>query len=79
MQVTIVHVQVKTEHIDDFIQASCLNHDPSRFVLYEAYAGAADAAAHKYTEHYRHWRDCVVGWMASPRQGISCHGFCPNT
>jgi autoinducer 2-degrading protein len=26
--------------------------DPGRFVLYEAYASAADAAAHKNTAHY---------------------------
>lgn len=29
MQVTIVHVHVKTEHIDDFIEASRLNHEAS--------------------------------------------------
>ena len=29
MQVTIVHVDVKPEHIDDFIEASRLNHEAS--------------------------------------------------
>jgi len=29
MQVTIVYVQVKAEHIDDFIEASRLNHAAS--------------------------------------------------
>ena len=29
MEVTIVHVQVKPEHIDDFIEASRLNHEAS--------------------------------------------------
>jgi len=29
MQVTIVHVHVKLEHVDDFIQASRLNHEAS--------------------------------------------------
>jgi autoinducer 2-degrading protein len=31
--------------------------DPARFILYEAYASAADAAAHKETAHYLAWRD----------------------
>lgn len=43
--------------------------DPTRFLLYEAYAGAQDAAAHKLTPHYQTWRDTVAGWMAAPRQG----------
>ena len=29
MQVTIVHVHVKTEHIDDFVEATRLNHEAS--------------------------------------------------
>ncbi len=29
MQVTIVHVEVKSEYIDDFIEASRLNHEAS--------------------------------------------------
>ena len=64
MHVTLVHVQVKPEHVADFIEATRLNHeasirepgnrrfdvlqvphDPTRFVLYEAYVSAADAAA----------------------------------
>ena len=71
MQVTIVHVQVKPEHVEEFIEASRLNHaasvqepgnrrfdvlqssdDPCRFVLYEAYSSAAEAAKHKQTAHY---------------------------
>ena len=44
--------------------------DPTRFVLYEAYASAADAAAHKETPHYLAWRDAVAGMMAAPRQGV---------
>ena len=71
MHVTIVRVQVKPEHIQNFIEASRLNHtgsmreagnrrfdvlqrpdDPTEFVLYEAYASAEDAAAHKHTPHY---------------------------
>ena len=97
MHVTIVHVQVKPEHIDDFIRAAQRNHqasiqepnnlrfdvlqssdDPSRFVLYEAYRSAADAVAHKQTEHYFSWRDTVTEWMATPRLGVSYQGLFPT-
>src|SRR5688500_13202175 len=44
--------------------------DPGKFVLYEAYASEAAAAAHKETSHYLRWRDTVAGWMAKPRQGV---------
>jgi autoinducer 2-degrading protein len=46
-------------------------HDPSRFVLYEAYASADGAAAHRETQHYLTWREAVEPWMAEPRKGIS--------
>ncbi len=52
--------------------------DPTRFVLYEAYASAADAAAHKQTAHYLAWRDAVAGWMAAPRQGVPYRGLFPS-
>jgi autoinducer 2-degrading protein len=97
MQVTIVHVDVKAEHVKDFIEACRKNHeasvqepgnrrfdvlqssdDPSRFALYEAYASAEDAAAHKRTAHYREWRDAVADWMASPRQGVPYDALFPN-
>jgi autoinducer 2-degrading protein len=45
--------------------------DPTRFILYEVYASAEDAAAHKETAHYLAWRDMVADWMASPRQGVA--------
>ena len=96
MRVTLVHVQVKKDHIDDFIQACRLNHeasiqekgnrrfdilqsaeDPARFVLYEAYVSAAEAAAHKETAHYLTWRETVADWMAEPRQGIPYKGLFP--
>ena len=51
--------------------------DPTRFILYEAYATADAAAAHKTTPHYLKWRDSVANWMASPRQGISYKGLFP--
>jgi autoinducer 2-degrading protein len=44
--------------------------DPCRFVLYEAYASAVDAAAHKETPHYKAWKDTVADWMAEPRSGV---------
>ncbi len=97
MHVTIVHVQVKPEHLHDFIEASRLNHegsvresgnrrfdilqsadDPTTFVLYEAYASADAAAAHKSTAHYLKWRDTVAPWMAIPRQGVPYKGLYPK-
>ena len=51
--------------------------DPCRFILYEAYATAADAAAHKDTAHYLAWRDSVADWMAEPRQGMPYNGLYP--
>ncbi|HEX9627334.1 MAG TPA: antibiotic biosynthesis monooxygenase [Acidiferrobacterales bacterium] len=96
MQVTLVHVHVKPQHVEDFIAATHANHlasvrepgnrrfdvlqspdDPTRFVLYEAYASAEDAAAHKQTPHYAAWRDAVAPWMASPRQGHPHRGLFP--
>ena len=51
--------------------------DSTRFVLYEAYASAEAAAAHKSTSHYAAWRDTVAGWMAEPRQGVAYDGLFP--
>jgi len=51
--------------------------DPARFVLYEAYASAADAAAHKQTAHYATWRDTVADMMAEPRKGVPYTGLLP--
>ena len=97
MHVTLVHVFVKSEHIDAFITATRLNHaasiletgnrrfdvlqsaqDAHHFVLYEAYASAEEAAAHKQTQHYLTWRDTVADWMAEPRQGVPFHGLMPQ-
>jgi (4S)-4-hydroxy-5-phosphonooxypentane-2,3-dione isomerase len=58
----------------DVLQSS---DDPSRFLLYEAYADAADAQAHKQTTQYLAWRDAVADWMAEPRQGVSYTGLFP--
>ena len=97
MQVTLVHVQVKPEHIVDFIEATRKNHeasireagnrrfdvlqsceDATRFVLYEAYTSADDAALHKRTSHYLQWRDSVADWMAEPRHGITYDSLMPR-
>jgi autoinducer 2-degrading protein len=51
--------------------------DPTRFILYEAYASVADAAAHKETTHYLAWREAVGGMMAEPRRGESMTGLFP--
>ena len=96
MHVTLVHVQVKPDRVDDFIAASRTNHegsvqepgnrrfdllqdaaDPSRFILYEAYATAEHAAAHKETDHYKAWRAAVEPMMAAPRQGVPYKGLAP--
>jgi len=52
--------------------------DPARFVLYEAYASAADAAAHKQTAHYLAWRDTVADWMTTARRGVPYNGLFPR-
>ena len=97
MHVTLVHVHVIAEHVNDFIIATRANHqasvqepgnrrfdvlqsadDPTRFVLYEAYASVQDAQAHKQTPHYLQWRDTVAQWMASPRSGMPYQGLCPE-
>lgn len=54
-----------------------LGDDATRFVLYEAYASADDAVAHKQTAHYLRWRDTVAPWMAAPRQGVVYNGLFP--
>ena len=51
--------------------------DPARFILYEAYATADDAAAHKATAHYLAWRDAVADLMAEPRRGEPMNGLLP--
>ncbi len=89
MYVTLVHVHVNQSHIEEFIEATRLNHeasikekgnrrfdilqdttDPGKFILYEAYATLADAAAHKDTLHYAIWRERVAMMMAKPREGV---------
>ncbi len=97
MIVTCVHVTVKPEHVEAFIEASRANHrlsvqesgnlrfdvlqskdEPTRFLLYEAYASEAAAAAHKQTQHYLTWRDTVADWMAEPRRGVPYIALAPS-
>lgn len=52
--------------------------DPTRFVLYEAYATADQAAAHKQTAHYATWRTAVEPLMAEPRRGVPYAGLFPQ-
>lgn len=52
--------------------------EPARFIFYEAYASAEDAAAHKQTAHYATWRDAVAEMMAEPRRGVPMNGLYPR-
>lgn len=97
MHTTLVHMRVKPECIEAFIEACRLNHeasirepgnlrfdllqdpeDPARFIFYEAYRSAEDAAAHKNTAHYANWRDVVAEMMAEPRRGEKMLGLLPR-
>lgn len=60
----------------DVLQAT---DDPTRFILYEAYATAEAAAAHKLTAHYQRWKDTVAPWMAEPRRGEAFVGLAPES
>ncbi|GAB4175011.1 MAG: (4S)-4-hydroxy-5-phosphonooxypentane-2,3-dione isomerase [Rhodocyclaceae bacterium] len=51
---------------------------PYRFVLYEAYASAEDAAAHRQTPHYFKWREAVKHMMEEPRTGIVWKALFPR-
>jgi len=51
---------------------------PYRFLLYEAYASAEDAAAHRQTPHYFKWRETVQPMMEEPRTGIVWNALFPQ-
>lgn len=51
--------------------------EPARFILYEAYASAEDAAAHKATAHYLAWREAVADMMDEARRGEPMNGILP--
>jgi autoinducer 2-degrading protein len=93
MFVTIVHVKVKPEHVEDFIQATTANHHLSveepgnlRFdvlqkgedpTVFATYEDQTASAAHKDTPHYLEWRETVAPWMAVPREGGKYNGLLP--
>lgn len=52
--------------------------EPGKFVLYEVYATAKDAAAHKDTLHYVMWRERVAMMMAKPREGLKYNCLFPK-
>jgi autoinducer 2-degrading protein len=52
--------------------------DPTRFVLYEVFRSADDAAAHKSAPHYLAWRKTVEDWMAAPREGKNYRVLAPE-
>ena len=52
--------------------------DATRFILYEAYVTAEDAAAHKQTAHYAAWRDAVATLMAEPRTSVKYRNVSPG-
>jgi (4S)-4-hydroxy-5-phosphonooxypentane-2,3-dione isomerase len=52
--------------------------DPTRFVLYEAFADAHASGAHKETAHYLAWREAVGPMMAEPRRGEPFVGLMPE-
>ena len=98
MHVTLVHVTVRPDALEAFIEATRANHDasvgepgnvrfdvlrasddPTRFVLYEAYADEAAALAHKETAHYLAWREAVAPMMAEPRVGVRYDGLYPES
>jgi (4S)-4-hydroxy-5-phosphonooxypentane-2,3-dione isomerase len=52
--------------------------DPTRFVLYEAYADEAAAKAHKDTAHYLAWREATADMFEEPRHGVRYAGIAPQ-
>ena len=52
--------------------------DPGRFLLYEWYESAADAAAHRETEHFLRWRETVGEMMSEPRELETYRGLFPG-
>lgn len=53
-------------------------HEPTHFILYEAYNNGEAATAHKQTTHYLVWRDTVAPMMAKPREGLPYNGLFPK-
>jgi len=97
MHVTLVNIRVNREHIDNFIEATLLNHqasikekgnrrfdilqdanDPTKFMLYEAYATAEDSKAHKDTLHYVMWHERVAMMTLTPFDDVRYNCLFPD-
>jgi autoinducer 2-degrading protein len=59
----------------DFMQQA---DDPTRFILIEVYGTPEDAAKHKVTGHYAHWRDIVEPMMIEPRSRVTYRNIHPS-
>jgi autoinducer 2-degrading protein len=75
----------RANHLGSIREPGCLRfdvlqsgEDPARFVLYEAFASAEAAAAHKTTAHYLAWREAVAPWMQEARVGVPYRGILPQ-
>jgi autoinducer 2-degrading protein len=52
--------------------------DPTRFLLYEVYISATQAAAHRETAHYKEWNARMQDWLASERQATEYRCLYPS-
>lgn len=52
--------------------------DPTRFLLYEVYTSAKEAAAQRETAHYKEWNARVPQWFASERQATEYRCLHPS-
>ena len=96
MHIVLVHIHVKAETREEFIQLTLENarnsilepgilrfdflhqgDNPDRFVLVEVYRTPEDQVKHRETQHYKTWKDRVVGMMAEPRLGVIYRNLYP--
>ena len=52
--------------------------DPTRYVLIEVYRTQDDAAKHKMTSHYNHWREIAEPMMAESRTRVIYKNIFPS-
>jgi autoinducer 2-degrading protein len=98
MFVALVHVHVKPEYVDRFVDLIRANHlgsaqepgcirfdvaqsidDPNRFALWEWYADADAAKAHKETPHYLAFKARAPEFMAKERVSDLYTGIYPSS
>lgn len=98
MFIALVHVHVKPEYVDRFVDLIRANHlgsvqepgcirfdvaqsvdDPTRFALWEWYADADAAKAHKETPHYLAFKAAAGEMMAEERVLVRYDGLFPET